>query len=107
MQWVFLIIAGVSEVVWATAMKCSCGFSKLAPSIVTVVGYVISAIFLSLALKKIPLGTAYAMWTGFGIVGTSLTGYFMFNESISPQQAICILLIIVGICGLKLLAPAE
>jgi len=94
----------VLEVIWATAMKMSNGFSKLVPSIVTIAGYIASAIFLSMALKKIPLGTAYAIWTGIGILGTSLLGVLMFKEALSLAQVICIALIATGIIGLKLLA---
>lgn len=99
-----MILAGVLEVIWATAMKMSNGFSKLVPSIVTIAGYIASAIFLSMALKKIPLGTAYAIWTGIGILGTSLLGVLMFKEALSLAQVICIALIATGIIGLKLLA---
>ena len=104
MQWLMLLLAGVFEVSWAYAMKLSDGFTKLAPSIVTVVGYILSAVFLSVALKKLPLGTAYAMWTGFGIVGTTLLGFFIFHESLSLPQVICVLLIVFGIVGLKVLS---
>lgn len=103
MKWVYLILAGISEVTWATAMKYADGFTKLVPSIITVVGYVVSAVFLSFALKKLPLGTAYAMWTGFGIIGTSLLGVWLFHESLSPAQVACIVMIAAGIVGLKVL----
>ncbi|MBR1660385.1 MAG: multidrug efflux SMR transporter [Oscillospiraceae bacterium] len=104
MQWIMLLLAGVFEVGWATAMKLSEGFTKPAPSIVTALGYILSAAFLAMALKKLPLGTAYAMWTGFGIVGTSVLGAVMFHEALSLPQLICILVIAAGIVGLKLLA---
>ncbi len=104
MQWLMLLLAGIFEVGWALAMKYSEGFTKLVPSIITIVGYILSAIFLAIALKKLPLGTAYAMWTGFGIVGTSVLGIFLFNEKLSLPQVICVLLIVIGIVGLKLLA---
>ena len=103
MQWIMLLLAGVFEVGWATAMKLSEGFTKLIPSVVTAAGYILSAVFLSLALKKLPLGTAYTMWTGFGLVGTTLLGVFLFREALSIPQIICILVIIAGIVGLKLL----
>ena len=74
------------------------------PTIITAVGYIASAVFLSMALKHISLGTAYAMWTGFGIVGTSVLGVLLFEEKLSIPQVICILLIVVGIVGLKLLS---
>ncbi len=103
MEWIMLLLAAVCEVAWAITMKLSEGFSRLTPSIITAVGYLASAWFLSLALKKLPLGTAYAMWTGFGIVGTSLLGMLLFHESLSLPQFICIALIVAGIIGLKLL----
>lgn len=103
MQWIMLILAGIFEVTWACAMKYSDGFTVVVPTIVTVVGYLLSAVFLSLALKHLPLGTAYAMWTGFGIVGTSVLGIFLFQEKLTAPQIICVLLIVIGIAGLKLL----
>lgn len=104
MSWIMLLLAGIFEVTWAIAMKYSGGFTVLIPSIITVVGYILSAIFLAIALKQLPLGTAYAMWTGFGIVGTSVLGIFLFQEKLSLPQIICVLMIIVGIIGLKLLS---
>ncbi len=104
MQWILLALAGVFEVIWAVAMKYSNGFTVLIPSIITVVGYIASAVFLSMALKHISLGTAYAMWTGFGIIGTTILGVLLFEERLSVPQVICILLIAIGIVGLKLLS---
>ena len=104
MQWLFLLIAGILEVTWACAMKYSNGFTVFLPSAITVVGYILSAVFLALALKQLPLGTAYAMWTGFGIVGTSVLGIFLFREDLSLPQMFCVLLIVIGIVGLKLLS---
>lgn len=104
MKWILLIVAGLLEVTWAVAMKLSNGFTVLIPSAVTAVGYILSAVFLALALKQLPLGTAYAMWTGFGIVGTSVLGIFLFNEKLSLPQVICVSLIVIGIVGLKLLS---
>ena len=103
MQWVVLFLAGIFEVTWAVAMKYANGFTVLIPSVITIVGYIASAVFLSLALKHLPLGTAYAMWTGFGIVGTSILGIVLFHEKLSLPQVVCVLLIVVGIVGLKLL----
>jgi len=102
MQWIMLLLAGISEVTWACAMKYSEGFTVMLPSLVTAVGYIASAVFLSMALKQLPLGTAYAMWTGFGILGTSISGIFLFQEKLSVPQVICIILIITGIVGLKI-----
>ncbi len=89
---------------WACAMKYSNGFTVLLPSLITVAGYIASAVFLAMALKHLPLGTAYAMWTGFGIVGTSVLGILLFNEKLTVPQIVCIILIVAGIAGLKLLS---
>ena len=102
MKWIMLLLAGLTEVTWAVAMKMADGFTKLVPSVVTIVGYILSAIFLSVALKQLPLGMTYAMWTGFGIVGTAILGVVLFHEAMSLTQGICILLIIIGIVGLRL-----
>lgn len=104
MEWIMLLLAGMLEVTWAVTMKMSDGFTKLLPSVITAIGYIASAVFLSLALKKLSLGTAYAMWTGFGIVGTSLLGVALFHETLSLAQGGCVILIVTGIVGLKLLA---
>ena len=104
MHWFFLLIAGVLEVTWAVGMKYSEGFTVVIPSIVTGVCYIASALFLALALKNLPLGTAYAMWTGFGIAGTSLLGVLLFNETLNLMQVLCVLMIVGGIVGLKLLS---
>ena len=104
MKWIYLLIAGLLEITWAITMKMSNGFSVLVPSIITVVGYIASAVFLSIALKGLPLGTAYAIWTGMGIVGTTVLGVLLFHEKLSLPQVICVILIVVGIVGLKLLS---
>lgn len=103
MQWLFLLLAGIAEIIWAIAMKYSEGFSRVLPSVVTLAFYLLSAVFLSLALHKLPIGTAYAMWTGFGIIGTSVLGSFLFHETLSFPQIGCIILIAGGIAGLKVL----
>ena len=104
MKWIYLLIAGILEITWAVAMKISDGFALLIPSIVTGVGYVASALFLAIALKQLPLGTAYAMWTGMGIVGTTLLGVLLFHEKLTVPRVICVVLIVIGIAGLKILA---
>lgn len=104
MEWLYLLIAGILEVTWAVFMKLSEGFTRLEPSIITAAGYITSAVFLSLALRKLPLGTAYAMWTGFGIIGTTLLGVLLFKDNISLTQFVCILMIAAGIAGLKIVA---
>lgn len=103
MEWFYLILAGLTEILWATSMKYADGFTRLLPSIVTIVGYIFSAVFLSLALRKLPLGTAYAIWTGFGILGTSLLGILLFQEVLSLPKVICVCLILIGIIGLRVL----
>lgn len=103
MKWLYLFLAGALEITWAVAMKKSNGFTVIIPSIITGVGYIASAVFLAIALKQLPLGTAYAMWTGMGIVGTILLGIFLFNEKLSVPQVVCVILIVIGIAGLKIL----
>ena len=104
MKWIYLLIAGVLEITWAVAMKMSNGFTVLIPSIITGAGYVASAIFLTIALRHLPLGSAYAMWTGMGIVGTTVLGIFLFGEKLTFPQMICVIMIVAGIVGLKILA---
>ena len=104
MKWIMLLLAGVFEVTWACAMKFSEGFTQVISSAVKVIGYIASAIFLSLSLKELPLGTAYAMWTGFGILGTSVLGVMLFHEHLTIPQMFCILLIVGSIVGLKIMS---
>jgi quaternary ammonium compound-resistance protein SugE len=106
MEWMLLFLAGGLEIAWAVAMKYSEGFTRLVPSVLTAVGYAASAVFLAMALRKLPLGTAYAMWTGMGIVGTAVLGVLLFQEKLSLPQLVCVLLIVIGIAGLKLLGHA-
>lgn len=103
MYWFYLLIAGFFEIVWAIGLKLSNGFTHIGISILTIIGMIASFYFLALALKNIPLGTAYAVWTGIGTVGTVILGIFLFKEPISALRIVCILLIISGITGLKLL----
>ena len=102
MEWFILFLAGLAEIAWAVALKYADGFHKLVPTIITVVGYVASLLLLSKALEKLPLGTAYAIWTGIGMVGTALLGILLFKEQLTLVQAIFLLMIIIGIVGLKL-----
>lgn len=101
MNWLFLVIAGLLEVWWAVGLKYSQGFTKLIPSVFTVLGMIASFYFLSLALKSLPLGTAYAIWTGIGTVGTVILGIMLFKEPIDPLRLMFIGFIVVGIIGLK------
>jgi quaternary ammonium compound-resistance protein SugE len=105
MPWTYLVIAGLLEIVWAVGLKYTQGFSRLWPSLGTLAAMAASFWFLSLALKKIPLGTGYAVWTGIGVVGTAVLGMVLFAESTAWPRLACIALIIAGIAGLKLTAP--
>ncbi|MCZ6799015.1 MAG: quaternary ammonium compound efflux SMR transporter SugE [Nitrospirae bacterium] len=102
MAWIWLLIAGVFEVVWAVGLKYTEGFTRLWPSVVTIGAMGVSFVFLAQALKSIPLGTAYAIWTGIGVVGTALLGIVLFEESRDLIRLLCIFVIVVGIAGLKL-----
>jgi quaternary ammonium compound-resistance protein SugE len=104
MKWLMLLLAGIFEIVWAIGMKYSNGFSILLPSVITIVTYILSAVFLALALKHLPLGIGYIMWVSFGIIGTSVLGFLLFNEKLSLLQIVSIILIIIGVIGLKLFA---
>ncbi|WP_249364070.1 multidrug efflux SMR transporter [Pseudoalteromonas sp. S2721] len=99
--WISLLIAGIFEVIWALAMKQSNGFTKLWPSVVTFAAMWASFAFLSFALKSLPLGISYAIWVGIGTVGVSIFSVIWLRESITIFQIICIILILVGIIGLK------
>ena len=101
MNWLVLVIAGLFEVVWALGLKYSQGFSRLVPSLVTLGAMVISIWLLSLSLKSIPLGTAYAVWTGIGIVGTVIFGIIWFAEPVTVLRLVFIMMVLGGIIGLK------
>src|SRR5690606_25768060 len=101
MAWLTLIIAGLFEVGWATAMKYSEGFTRLWPSITTIVLMIISFALLSYSMRVLPLGTAYGVWTGIGAVGTVLVGIFFLGESRDWVRLLCIALILAGIVGLR------
>ena len=101
-SWFILFLAGLFEVSWAIGLKFSQGFSKLLPSVLTVAGMIFSFVFLSLALKKLPLSVAYAVWTGIGIAGTSILGVIIFQESISVSKIIFVSFIVIGIIGLRI-----
>lgn len=102
MPWVYLFIAGAFEVVWVIAMKYTQGFTKLVPSVVMVAAMIISFVSLTLAVKSLPLGTAYAVWTGIGAVGAMIAGILLFGESASIPRIASAALILAGIAGLKL-----
>ena len=102
MNWVLLLVAGVLEIIWAVGMKHSHGFTRILPSLITIVCMVASFVLLSLAMRSIPLGTAYAVWTGIGTVGAAVLGIVIFGEAASLYRICFIFLILIGIIGLKL-----
>jgi quaternary ammonium compound-resistance protein SugE len=103
--WVYLFFAGLFEIGWAIGLKYTDGFSRLMPTVLTVVSMIISLGLLGLALKTLPVGTAYAIWTGVGTVGTVILGIALLGESAQLARLACIGLIVVGIAGLKLVSP--
>lgn len=105
MAWIYLVIAGMLEIGWAIGLKYTEGWTKLVPSVITASIMIASFYFLSLALKTLPIGTAYAVWTGIGTVGAAVLGMVLFNEPREVGRIICILLIVTGISGLKYLSP--
>lgn len=104
MEWLYLLIAGFFEISWAVGLKASDGFSHFWISVFTVIGMVASYYFLALALKNIPLGTAYTVWTGIGAVGAVVFGIILFKEPLTAMRLLCITMIVSGIIGLKFLS---
>lgn len=102
MSWTLLFIAGLFEVAWAIGLKYTDGFSRFWPSALTVTAMVASVVLLGLAMRELPVGTAYAVWTGIGAVGTVILGIVLFGDSASLLRLVCVGLIIAGILGLKL-----
>lgn len=102
MSWLFLVVAGLLEVIWAIGLKYTYGFTRLVPSIATVTAMVGSFYFLSLALRTLPLGTAYGIWVGIGAVGAAIAGMLLFKEPASVLRIASIVLVVAGIAGLKL-----
>jgi quaternary ammonium compound-resistance protein SugE len=105
MAWVYLFVAGIFETAWAIGLKYSVGFTRVGPSIFTILTMAISLYLLALALRTLPVGTGYAVWTGIGTVGAAILGIVLFNESREIARIVCILLIVAGIIGLKLTSP--
>lgn len=101
MDWLLLIIAGVFEIIWATGLKYTEGFTRLWPSMGTLAAMAVSMVLLAQALKTIPVGTGYAIWTGIGAAGTAVMGIALFDESRYAMRLLCIGLIVAGIVGLK------
>jgi quaternary ammonium compound-resistance protein SugE len=104
MAWVYLVIAGLFEVGWAVGLKYTHGFTRFWPSLFTIVAIIISMSLLAFAVRTIPVGTGYAIWTGIGAVGTAALGICLFAEPISAGRALFLLMIIVGMIGLKFTA---
>ena len=104
MAWAYLFIAGLLEIGWAIGLKYTEGFSKLWPSVGTVFCMIVSFLFLGQALKTIPIGTGYAVWTGIGTIGTAILGIALFQEPRDAPRVLCIFLILAGITGLKILS---
>jgi quaternary ammonium compound-resistance protein SugE len=102
MNWLILIVAGLLEVVWAVGLKYTAGFSKPLPTVLTLAAMAGSVGLLGLSLRELPLGTAYAIWTGIGTIGTVIFGIVMLNEPASALRLACIAMIVGGIVGLKL-----
>ncbi len=106
MNWLILIVAGLLEIGWAIGLKYSEGFTKLWPSVWTSIAMILSMFLLAIAMRTLPVGTAYAVWVGIGAVGTVILGIVLFNESADFWRMASVVLIVAGIIGLKLATPA-
>lgn len=104
MAWTYLFLAGLFEIGWAIGLKYTDGFSRPMPTVLTILSMIVSLALLGLALKTLPVGTAYAVWTGIGTVGTALLGVWLLGEPATAMRLACIALIVCGIVGLKLAA---
>lgn len=107
MTWIYLVVAGILEVVWATALKMSQGFSQLGASVVTVVGMILSFVFLGLAVKHLPLSLAYPIWTGIGAVGSILVGVICFRDRLPAITWLFVALLVIGIVGIKVTSGKQ
>ncbi|HYD43209.1 MAG TPA: multidrug efflux SMR transporter [Anaeromyxobacter sp.] len=107
MAWLILFVAGLCEVAWAVGLKYSAGFTRPGPTAFTVVTLVASLVLLGIALRTLPLGSAYAIWTGIGSIGTAALGIALFREPMTALRLACIGLIVAGIVGLKIATPTE
>jgi len=104
--WVLLVLAGLAEIGWVIGLKYSEGFTKPLAAVFTTVTLVISMLLLGWSVRTLPIGTAYAVWTGIGAVGAAIAGLMLFGESANPMRLLCIALIVAGVVGLKLSSPA-
>lgn len=107
MAWIILFIAGLFEIGWAVGLKFTEGFTRPLPTVLTALSMVLSMGLLGWALKSLPVGTAYAVWTGIGAVGTAIVGIMVFKEPATAARLVCLGLIVAGILGLKLFTPAT
>ena len=103
MSWIYLLIAAALEIVWAAGLKSTDGFTKLWPSVGVIAAMAVSMFLLALAARGLPIGTAYAVWTGIGAVGTAIAGIILFGESAAAPRLACVGLIVAGVAGLKFL----
>ncbi len=101
MAWVILLVAALFEIGWALGLKCTHGFRNFWPSVLTISTMALSMFLLSLSVRTIPVGTGYAVWTGIGAVGTAILGSLLFGEPVTVWRSACLLLIVVGVIGLK------
>lgn len=104
MAWTMLFVAGLLEIGWAIGLKYTDGFTKLMPSVLTIISMIASVALLGLSLKTLPVGTAYAVWTGIGTVGTAILGIWLLGDPATVVRLVCIGLIVAGIIGLKIVA---
>ena len=107
MPWIYLMLAGLLEVVWAIGLKYTEGFTRPLPSVITASAMVASIVLLGMAVKTLPIGTAYAIWTGIGGVGAVILGIVLFGDSASPLRLACVGLVVLGMVGLKLTGGAH
>jgi quaternary ammonium compound-resistance protein SugE len=105
MAWLYLLAAGLLEIGWAVGLKYTEGFTRLWPSVWTLAAMILSMFLLAVAVRELPIGTAYAVWTGVGAIGTALLGILLFGEPHDAARLLCIALILAGILGLKLVSP--
>jgi quaternary ammonium compound-resistance protein SugE len=104
-SWLILFCAGIAEIAWVIGLKYSAGFTKPLASVLTVLGLAVSMLLLGWAARSLPIGSAYAVWTGIGAIGAAIAGLALFGESASPLRLLCIALIVAGVVGLKISTP--
>jgi quaternary ammonium compound-resistance protein SugE len=102
LAWALLVIAGLFEIAWAIGLKYTAGFTRPLPTVLTVAAMVVSMGLLGITARQLPIGTAYAVWTGIGVFGTAVLGMYLFGESMAPLRLLCLAFILTGIIGLKL-----